>query len=638
MGNGYRGRILHVDLTNRKTEVEEKDDTFYRTYLGGRGIGYHYLLKEVSPRIDPLSPDNLLVLATGVMTGSPIAASCRFAAVGKSPLTGTAAESEAAGFFGPELKMAGFDAVVFRGRAEQPVYLWVTGGRAEIRDASHLARQGAREVEDTIRHEMGSKRIRVAQTGLAGMNLVRFANITNNLGHFNGRNGFGALMGSKNVRAVATLGGGKIEFFDPDFLAKTAQEYARTFKDNPQGKTLFVYGTTIFCEVLSEAGALPINNFRRTKLDDAKPISGDTYNELLLKERKGCYSCPIRCKRGIALEDSKYGVDSRYGGPEYETIAALGTNLNILDLRAVAKANEICNRHCMDTISAGLVIAFACECFEKGVITKADTDGLELRFGDPDLMIQLLEMTAKRQGFGDLLAEGVTRLAHRWKVSDQPYHLAVKGMELPMHDPRVKVGVGFSYAVCSYGADHMNAPHDTLFFDEKFSSFQSVKPLGIYKAMHPTQITHEKVRTFALLDNLWKMMDALGLCVFGFAPRGVMPLDLMIQCLNATTGWNTNLFELMKAAERSTMMARAFNSLEGFTIKDDQLPRRLFDPKPDGPRAGERIFTEQEFQRGIELLYEVIGCDPDTGRPYRGKLMELGLDWVEELIRERQGV
>jgi aldehyde:ferredoxin oxidoreductase len=637
MGYGYQGKILHVDLTNRKIEVEEKDDTFYRTYLGGRGIGYHYLIKEVLPGIDPFSPENLLVFATGVMTGSPIAASCRFTAAGKSPLTGTAAESEAAGFFGPELKMAGFDAILFRGRAEQPVYLWITEGKAEIKDASHLASQGAREVEDTIRQEMGSKRIRVAQTGLAGMNLVRFANITNNLGHFNGRDGFGALMGSKNLRAVAALGTEKIDFFDTEFLRKTAQDYAKTFKDNPQGKTLFVYGTTIFCEILSEAGALPINNFRRTKLDDSKPVSGDTYNELLLKERKGCYSCPIRCKRGIALEDSKYGVDSRYGGPEYETIAALGTNLNILDLKAVAKANEICNRYCMDTISAGLVIAFACECFEKGVITKADTDGLELRFGDPDLVIQLLEMIARREGFGDLLAEGVTRLAHRWKVSDQPYHLAVKGMELPMHDPRVKVGVGISYAACPYGPDHMNAPHDTLFFDEKFNSFQSVKPLGIYKPMHPTQITNEKVRAYALLDNLWKMMDALGLCVFGFAPRGVMSLDLMIQCLNAVTGWNTNLFELMKAAERSTMIARAFNSLEGFTIKDDQLPRRLFDPKPDGPRAGEKIFTEEEFQKGIEMLYDVIGCDPETGRPSRGKLIELGLEWVEELLRERQG-
>ena len=187
MGYGYRGKILHVDLNNRKIEVEEKDDTFYRTYLGGRGIGYHYLTKEVSPRIDPFSPDNLLILATGVMTGSPIAASCRFAAIGKSPLTGTAAESEAAGFFGPELKMAGFDAIVFRGRADKPVYLWITEGKAEIKDASHLAGQGAREVEDMIRQEMGSNRIRVAQTGLAGMNLVRFANITNNLGHFNGR-------------------------------------------------------------------------------------------------------------------------------------------------------------------------------------------------------------------------------------------------------------------------------------------------------------------------------------------------------------------------------------------------------------------------------------------------------------------
>jgi aldehyde:ferredoxin oxidoreductase len=632
MAYGYRGKILHVDLTHRTIEVEEKEDDFYRTFLGGRGIGYQYLLREVPPKIDPFSPENILVLATGVMTGAPLPASCRFSAIGKSPLTGTAGESEAAGFFGPELKMAGFDAIVFRGRAEKPVYLWVTEGKAEIKDASHFYREGSREVEDVIRQEMGSNRIRVAQTGLAGMNLVRFANITNNLGHFNGRNGFGALMGSKNVRAVAALGKEKIPMYDQTFLVQTTKEYAATFKNVDLGKQLYVYGTTAFCEILSLGGALPVNNFRRSKLDDPSPVSGDTYNEVLLKERRGCYVCPIRCKRGIVQEGGKYGIDSRYGGPEYETMSALGTNLNILDLKAIAKGNEICNRYCMDTISAGMTIAFACECFENGVIAKADTGGLELRFGDADLMIQLLEMMARREGFGDLLAEGVDRLARRWGVTDQPYYLAVKGQEIPMHDPRVKVGVGMGYAVSTFGADHMYAAHDPLFSDEKFLPFQSVKPLGILKPLHPTEITNEKVRTFVLLDTLWKMEDALGLCFFGYAPRGVMPLDQMVRCLNAVTGWNTSLFELMKAAERGTMMARAFNSREGFTIKHDKLPKRLFDPKPDGPNAGKKIFEEKDFEQAIELFYDVTGCDPQTGRPHRGKLIELGLEWVDQLL------
>ena len=631
MALGYRGKILHVDLTHRKIEVEDKDDTFYRTYLGGRGIGYQYLLKEVPPRVDPLSPENILILATGVMTGSPLPAACRFAAVGKSPLTGTAGESEAAGFFGPELKMAGFDAIVFRGKADRPVYLWVTEGRAEIRDASHLAKEGSKEVEDTIREEMGSNKIRVAQTGLAGMNLVRFANITNNLGHFNGRDGLGAVMGSKNVRAVAALGTEKIPFQDVEFLRQAAKDYAATFKDDDRGKGLFVYGTTAFCQLLSVAGALPVNNFRRSALEDPTPVSGDTYNEVLLKERKGCYACPIRCKRGIALDDPKYGVDSRYGGPEYETMAALGTNLNILDLKAIAKGNEICNRYCLDTISMGMTIAFACECYENGVIKKSDTGGLELRFGDADLMIKLLEMTARREGFGDLLAEGSGRLAEKWGVKDKPYYLAVKGQELPMHDPRVKVGVGMGYALSSYGADHMYGAHDPVFTDEKFLSFQDIKPLGIHKALPATQISSEKVRMYALLDTLWKVEDALGLCVFGYAPRGVMPLEKMVRCLNAITGWNASLFELMKAGERGTMMAKAFNSREGFSIKDDKLPKRLFDPKPDGPNAGKKIFEEKDFDNAIRLFYEVTGVDPETGRPRKGKLVELGLEWVEEL-------
>jgi aldehyde:ferredoxin oxidoreductase len=464
------------------------------------------------------------------------------------------------------------------------------------------------------------------------MNLVRFANITNNLGHFNGRNGFGALMGSKNLRAVAALGKDRIQLSDPEFLRQTAKDYAATFKDIDLGKSLYVYGTTAFCQLLSLGGGLPVNNFRQSALKDPTPVSGDTYNEVLLKERRGCYVCPIRCKRGIALEDPKYGVDSRYGGPEYETMAALGTNLNILDLKAIAKGNEICNRYCMDTISLGMTLAFAFECYEKGVITKADTGGLELRFGDADLMIQLLEMTARREGFGDLLAEGSDRLARRWKVIDEPYYLAVKGQEVPMHDPRVKVGVGMGYAIATYGADHMNAAHDTLFTDEKFLSLQWIKPLGVYKPLPATEISRAKARMVALLDTLWKMQDALGLCVFGYAPRGVMPLDKMVQCLNAITGWNASLYELMKAAERGTLMAHAFNSREGFTIKDDRLPKRLFDPKPDGPNAGKKIFEEQDFNQAIEWLYEMMGIDPQTGRPHKGKLIELGLDWVEEIL------
>jgi aldehyde:ferredoxin oxidoreductase len=631
---GYIGKILHVDLSNRKIEVEEQNEAFYRSYLGGRGIGYHYMTQQVPAAVASLAPETLLVLASGVMTGAPLPASCRFAAVGKSPLTETAGESEAAGFFGPELKMAGFDAIVLKGRAEKPVYLWVSGGKAGIKDAARIADRGAREVEDAIRDEMGSKKIRVAQTGLAGMNRVRFANITNNLGHFNGRCGFGALMGSKNLRAVAALGNEKITFKDPEFLRATARNYARTFKENPIGEQLFVYGTTAFPEILSAAGALPVHNFRRSSLDDPASVGGDTYNEILLQKRKGCYACPIRCKRGIALDDPVYGVDSRYGGPEYETISALGTNLNITDLKAIAKGNEICNRYCLDTISAGMTIAFVCECFEEELITAADTDGLELRFGDADLMIQLLEMIARREGFGDLLAEGSARLARQWGLADNACHLAVKGQEVSMHDPRVKVGVGIGFAVSPYGADHMTAAHDTVFVNENSFALNSVKPLGIYESMHATDITPQKVRNYKLLENFWRTLDALGLCVFGYAPRGVMPVDTMVDCVRAVTGWETGLFELMRAGERGTLIARAFNSREGFTVRNDRLPKRLFDPKPDGARAGETIFSESDFNEAIRLYYEMIGCDPETGRPRRGKLLELGLDWVDERLSQ----
>jgi len=625
---GYTGKILHVDLSNHVIDVEEPDDAFYRAYLGGRGIGYYYLMKLVPAGIDPLAPENILVMATGVMTGSSLPASCRFAVAGKSPLTGTAAESEAAGFFGPELKMAGFDAIVFRGRSENPVYLWVTEGQAEIKDATHFYQLGAKEVEDAIRNEQGSAKIRVAQTGLAGMHQVLFANITNNLGHFNGRNGFGALMGAKNLRAVAALGNRKIKFRNPEFLKKTAKKYATSFRDNPLGEALYTYGTTAFPKILSDAGALPVDNFRRSALDDATPVSGDTYNQLLLKKRKGCYRCPIQCKRGIALDHPKYGVDSRYGGPEYETISALGTNLNIIDLKAIAKANEICNRYCMDTISAGMTIALACECYEEGVITQEDTGGIVLRFGDADLMIQLLEMIANREGFGDVLAQGSARLAKQWGVEDRACNLAVKGQELSMHDPRVKVGVGLGFAINTYGADHMVAAHDPFYADKASATFKSMEALGIEKAMPPTEISKDKVKNYIQLEKLWRMMDALGLCLFGYAPRGVIPIEVMVESLNAITGWDTHIDELLAAAERGSMLARVFNSREGFSIKDDRLPKRLFKPKPDGPDAGKQIFNEADFRKAIRRYYEMIDCDPVTGRPSAEKLKKLALEWV----------
>jgi len=286
MRYGYVGRILKIDLDSGKTEEEERDEIFYRSLLGGRGIGYHYLLKEVPAHTDPFSPQNILVFATGVMTGAPLAASCRFTVVGKSPLTGTAGESEAGGFFGPALKKAGFDAVVLRGKAERPVYIWLSGGRVEIRDASHLAFLGAKEVEEAIRKETGGRRCRVAQCGLAGMNRVRYANITNNLRHFNGRNGLGAVMGSKNVRAVAATGTGKIRLYDPKGLNRTAKAYARTFRENPAGKALYDYGTTGLCEIFSKAGQVMTycpNGFSIPSPTAPMPVAAHSYPRRSIK-------------------------------------------------------------------------------------------------------------------------------------------------------------------------------------------------------------------------------------------------------------------------------------------------------------------------------------------------------------------
>ncbi|MGD8605482.1 MAG: aldehyde ferredoxin oxidoreductase family protein, partial [Anaerolineales bacterium] len=457
---GTTGKVLRVDLDAGTWEVETLSEDFYRRYPGGKALAGYILLHEMPAHVDPLSPDNVLVIANGLLTGAPVSTATRYVVSARSPLTNAYGESEAGGFWGPELKMAGFEAIVIKGKSSKPVYLWIEDGQVELKPANHLWGQKTAEVETAIREELDDQRIRVLQIGPAGENLVRFAGLTNDLRHFNGRNGMGAVMGSKNLRAIAVRGHTRYQSMasDPEALLSLGRRLAKRVKENPQSWSLQDSGTPGLVGPLNAAGMLPTRNFLQGAFESVDELKWEVYERDLLTARRSCYACAIRCKREVRVN----GQTSAYGGPEYESLGALGPDCGVSDLEAIAKANELCNAYMLDTMSTGATIAFAMECFEHGLLTLEDTGGMDLRFGNVQAMLTMVEQIALRKGLGDLLAEGAQRAAETIG-GDAPYFaIHVKGQELPMHEPRGKYNVGIGYAISEIGADHLVVTHDSM--------------------------------------------------------------------------------------------------------------------------------------------------------------------------------
>lgn len=629
MAKGYMGKILHVNLTHCKVWADEPPDSFYRTYMGGPGIGLYYLLKRMKPHVDALSPDNVLVFANGLLAGTTGPSVCRYTVCARSPLTGTAGKAEAGGWWGPELKRAGWDAIVIRGASPEPVYLWIHNDRVEIRSASHLWGKTTAEVQDLIRQELGSDRIRIAQTGPAGENMVRFANIANELAHFNGRNGLGAVMGSKKLRAIAVRGTGRVDVHDQTVIAGITRWVADNLKDHPQAWGLHVGGTPAGVTAVNASGSLPTNNWRSGVFDRAADIGGEALNNTILIDRKGCFSCPIRCKRVVKVDNVKFKVDPKYGGPEYETLAALGSNCGIGNLELVAKANELCNALALDTISTGMTISFAMECFEEGIITEKDTDGLKLTFGNEEVLLPMIEMIAARRGIGSLLAEGSVRAAATLGPGAERLVLHSKGQEVPMHDPRVKVGLALQYALSGFGADHWVAQHDPLFAQAGSPGLKGLTPVGVDEPLSPLDLSEKKVRAFYLTQMLTSAYDVLGVCIFGAVARSILPTDKLVELVNAATGWDADLGELLRSGERTTNMFRVFNSREGFTKADDSIPELFYKPMTAGPLAGKGAIDRQQFAAALDVYYKMADWDTPTGAPTAEKLQELGIGWIE---------
>ena len=629
MGFGTPGKVLWVDLTRAALSEQVLDEAFYRLYPGGKALAAYFLLHEAPVGTDPLSPENVLVIASGLLCGAPIPTATRFTVAAHSPLTGGYGESEAGGYWGPELRFAGYEALVIQGKADRPVYLLIRDGKAEIRDAAHLWGRDPDVVQQAIRDEQGDKLVRVLQTGIGGENLVRFAALTNELRHFNGRTGMGAVMGSKKLKAIAVRGHSRFGDFmhSPAELQALGKKLSQETKEHPAARVLREQGTPSLVDGLNAAGILPTRNFRMGSFAGAPKINWGSYADQLFAGRRTCYACAVQCKREVRADEGNQ-VSGDYGGPEYETLASFGSNCLVDDLQVVARANELCNRYTLDTISTGATIAFAMECFENGLIGLEDTGGIDLRFGSSQAVLQMIEQIAHRQGFGALLAEGSRRAAHSIGKGSEAFAMQVKGEELPMHDPRGKASVGLGYAIGETGADHLVTIHDTQLSNPEAFSFKAAHLIrGDLLALPPRDLSEQKVSQYLTFENWVSFGKAAGLCYFGPAPRSFMQPADVLSAIHYATGWDFSMQEALAIGERATNLARLFNLRQGFGPADDVLPARLFEALENGPLEGISLSPEL-FQAAMQALYRLKGWDLHTGAPARDRLQALGIEWA----------
>lgn len=620
MVKGYAGRILHVDLTKGETWTEEPPEDFYRRYLGGNGFVAHYLLKEVPQGAEPLGPENVLVFACGTFTGIPIAGGGRNSMGAKSPLTGGYGTGEVGGFFGAELKRAGFDGIVVRGQAEKPVYLWIKEGEVEIRDASHLWGTTTLECLEAIRDELDDKRVRMAAIGPGGENMVRFACVINDLRHAAGRTGLGAVMGSKKLKAVVARARGNVELADRDRVLEHARWMGQNWKEMSWGQ--HELGTPGGIGNLQKIGALPTRNFQDGQFEGYESISGETLRDTITIGTEGCYACPINCKRVVEVDDEDYKVNPIYGGPEYETIGAFGSNCGIDDLRAVATCHELCNGGGLDSIACGNMVSFAMECYENGLLTDEDTGGLELNFGNAKAAVELTRQICQREGLGDLLADGPRAAAKKIGQGAEKYAIECKGQPFPMHTCRNRHGQALGYAVSPTGADHMHNFWDGSIANEPLGD--PIKELGIYQSVPTTVLNGAKVHAYTVSTNWQWVQNQLCNCMFVHWSR-----EQIVELVQGITGWQTNLWELLKAGERGVTMARVFNLREGLGREEDRLPERMSQPFMH-ESVNEVPVSPESLDTALDSFYGMMGWDPDTGTPTLGTLQGLDIEWVVE--------
>ena len=613
----YTGKVLRVNLTSGKIWVDEHDDDFYRKWIGGRGLIVYYLLKETEPKIDPLGPENLLIFAPGILTGTILPGTGRHAVGGKSPLTGALGSGEAGGWWGAECKQAGFDAVVIQGKAEKPVYLWIKNGGAEIRDASHLWGLKTGDCEEEIHKELNDQKIRIAQIGPAGENLVRYAAVMHDVNRAAGRSGLGALMGSKDLKAVAVRGKFKVGLADKEMMKITQKWITSNYKDM-MGWAI-QYGTSGSVKGNHDSGTTGIRNYQDGTMDGIEKLDATSIFTWLIKDRDTCNRCPVRCKLVASLEGD-ISIDPRYGGPEYESIAGLGPMCGINDAMIMTKANELCAAYGLDTISTGGTIAFTMECVEKDLIDNFD---FLPKFGDGNGLLESIEKIAHRKDLGDWMAEGSARMASRIGHRSEKFLAVARGQELPYHDPRLKNAIGMGYAVSATGADHMANLNDTFATWDGSDVCLRLRELGLETPLKLWGLSDHKIEAFFYETAFKNFLDSAVICHF-------YPYEFqhMVDATNGAGGWDVDMHEIISIGERIINAARLYLLREGFTAEDDMLSARLFKPTQVGPIAG-KAMTPDYLREALQRYYQRMGWSVQ-GIPTDEGLERLGIESLSE--------
>ena len=607
--HAWTGKLLRIDLTDNSVAVEEIPPGRLEAYLGGRGLAVRYLMDEIDPQVEPLAPENKLILANGPLTGTPIPTGARYMAITKSPLTGALTCSNAGGHFPTEMKKAGLDMIIIEGRAAGPVYLYVEDGQAELRSADHLWGKTVPEADRMLRQET-SDSVKTAIIGPAGEKQVRIAAIMNDKHRAAGRAGVGAVMGAKNLKAVVVKGSGKVNLADPDVVKSLSRKIRDEVKATAEAGKLVLrdYGTAYMPPVTSGVGICPTRNFQTGVFEGAERISGQVLTEKYLVRPGACWGCPIACGRITKMDHPRWKGQGE--GPEYETLASLGSSCGVDELEAIIKANYLCNELGLDTISMGMTIGCAMELFEQGLLSEEDVGGT-LNFGDAEAMVALTEQTGLREGFGDQLAEGSYRLARQYGHPE--YSITAKKLEFPGYDPRGAKGMGILYATSNIGASHMKG--DMIYLEFGYFDF-SLDPLS----------EQHKARFCKQMQDIYAVVDSVGVCAF-VAMRHLMKhdesleLDRMAEAMRGATGAGFDPDGLLEAGERIYNLERSFLIAAGFTRADDTLPPRMLkEPLPEGPAKGQVV----DLETMLEEYYQYRGWD-SAGVPFPETLARLKL-------------
>ena len=612
------GKILRIDLTSGALVDEPIREEWVRHYIGGAGLATRYLYDEVPAGTDPLGPDNRLIFMTGPLAGTASASASRYSVVAKSPLTGIWGHANSGGSFGPALKRSGYDGLIIEGASPRPVYLKITDGRPELVAADHLWGRTVDQTEDLILAE-NDRKYTVAAIGPAGENLVRYAAIMNNKHRAAGRCGLGAVMGSKRLKAVACAGKTQVELADRRAFKETAQRQIDLVDESILKVGFETFGTNMISDMVNARGGYPTRNWQQGVFDEIDEVGGQALSDKVLIKGVSCFACPIACGRQTEIKDGPY--QGRGGeGPEYETANTLGAMCGVSDLNAITEANYRCNEYGLDTISAGSTIAFALECHERGLLPPELTGDLDLGFGRGDLVVRLVEMIARREGLGDLLAEGSRIMSQRLGRDSDHFAMQVKGLELPCYDPRAAKICGLGYVTANRGGDHITGYIEgPAFVDMPFLLVEDSQ------IEDPFTANPQEAGVLVDLENALTVFDCIGACKF----MGILlPAEDYVELINAATGWRLDVTEFRRSGERVYNLMRAFCVREGITREADSLPRRLMeDPLPDGPAQG-MVIDRATIEGLKDAYYQFRGWDQDTGIPSPAKLVELGLDSV----------